>query len=142
MMQLLDSITFPYDDATRRHLLSIYRQKQSFLDGEIVQEHLLSQPLLCAVLLLFLVFSLATFLFSVIFVACRALGNCGAKRYQVHPTSVRRYSLYLPLLIVSWIGLAAATIHFLTSGATYWNQGTSEEPLELDITGRIYPLYK
>ncbi|KAK6047921.1 hypothetical protein COOONC_14574 [Cooperia oncophora] len=81
-MQLLDGITFPYDDATRRHLLTVYRQKQSFLDGEIVQEHLLSQPLLCAVLIVFAIISLGTFLFSVIFVACRALGNCGAKRYQ------------------------------------------------------------
>ncbi|XGW10989.1 hypothetical protein V3C99_012467 [Haemonchus contortus] len=141
-MQLLDGITFPYDDATRRHLLAVYRQKQSFFDGEIVQEHLLSQPLLCTVLLLFAIISLATFLFSVLFVACRALGNCGAKRYQAHPTSGRQYSLYLPLLVVSWIGLAVATIHFLSSGASYWNQGDGAESQEPGITARIYPLYK
>ncbi|WKX93004.1 hypothetical protein Q1695_010768 [Nippostrongylus brasiliensis] len=103
-MRFLDIITFPYDDATRRHLLAFYKQKGTLLDAEILQEHLVSQPLLCAVLLFFAFLSLFTFLFSIIFVACRALGNCGAKRYQAHPTNGRRYALYLPLLIVSWIG--------------------------------------
>ncbi|WKX93002.1 hypothetical protein Q1695_010768 [Nippostrongylus brasiliensis] len=55
----------------------------TLLDAEILQEHLVSQPLLCAVLLFFAFLSLFTFLFSIIFVACRALGNCGAKRYQI-----------------------------------------------------------
>ncbi|KIH67058.1 hypothetical protein ANCDUO_02609 [Ancylostoma duodenale] len=119
--QLLEGITFPYDDATRRKLLILYKQKESLLDSEIVQEHLLSQPLLGIVLLLFAVLSLTTFLFAIIFIACRALGNCGAKRYQPHPTNGRRYVFYLALIILSWVGLAGATIHFITAGAELWN---------------------
>ncbi|VDO19153.1 unnamed protein product [Heligmosomoides polygyrus] len=107
------------------------------LDSEIVQEHLLNQPLLCVVLLAFVALSLGTFLFSIIFTACRALGNCGAKRYQAHPTNGRRYSLYLPLLIISWVGLAGATIHLLTSGASYWQQGADDVQNGAD---RAYPL--
>ncbi|KAL6734556.1 hypothetical protein Aduo_005083 [Ancylostoma duodenale] len=119
--QLLEGITFPYDDATRRKLLILYKQKESLLDSEIVQEHLLSQPLLGIVLLLFAVLSLTTFFFAIIFIACRALGNCGAKRYQPHPTNGRRYVFYLALIILSWVGLAGATIHFITAGAELWN---------------------
>ncbi|EYC42420.1 hypothetical protein Y032_0531g3012 [Ancylostoma ceylanicum] len=125
--QLLEGITFPYDDATRRKLLILYKQKESLLDTEIVQEHLLSQPLLGIVLLLFAVLSLTTFLFAIIFIACRALGNCGAKRYQPHPTNGRRYVFYLALIILSWIGLAGATIHFISAGAELWNLPISGE---------------
>ncbi|CAJ0606756.1 unnamed protein product [Cylicocyclus nassatus] len=125
--ELLDCITFPYDDATRRKLLILYKQKESLFDGEILQEHLLSQPLLGVFLLLFAIFSLGSFVFAIIFIACRALGNCGAKRYQTHPTKGKRYVLFLVMVIISWVGLAGATVHFLTSAIALWNP-----PLDVD----------
>lgn len=58
-------------------------------------------------------------------------------QFQAHPTNGRRYSLYLPLLIISWVGLAGATIHLLTSGASYWQQGADDVQNGAD---RAYPL--
>ncbi|VDO18704.1 unnamed protein product [Heligmosomoides polygyrus] len=37
-MQFLDSITFPYDDATRRHVLTLFQHKVNAL-GPLVDSH-------------------------------------------------------------------------------------------------------
>uniref|UniRef100_A0A1I7XIK8 Mucin-5AC-like n=1 Tax=Heterorhabditis bacteriophora TaxID=37862 RepID=A0A1I7XIK8_HETBA len=81
--EFLDIITFPYDDETKRHLISFYKYKETLLDPDLIHEHLVNQPVL-GVALLFLSFvGSSIFLFSVVFISCRALGKCGAKRYQV-----------------------------------------------------------
>lgn len=50
---------------------------------DLLEEHLVNQPLLgCFILFLFFL-TAVSLIFAIVFVACRALGHCGSKRYQV-----------------------------------------------------------
>ncbi|CAI4223125.1 unnamed protein product [Auanema sp. JU1783] len=79
------------------------------------------QPVLAVIILSLTLVSFMILLFSIIFIGCRALGKCGAKRYQPHPTSGRHYSAHLVVFLCSWFLMATASSYYAYCGLHLWN---------------------